>query len=218
MDKFYLYKSDKPKKKYYVEFVNPETSRLKRIYFGAAGMSDYILSGGDDEKKARYIARHQKREDWSSPFAGAGVWSRFLLWGERSLAKSIKAMQDKFNIKIINRTKSKSAGEKYSAYRSMRLASQGKTRPTNKANRGALLDWSRERWENLTARLTDGDKFYDCGTKGKKQKEKGLPSVCRPSIRVNKKTPRLAKEFSEKQIRKAIEIKKKGKRINWKEL
>lgn len=221
MNKFYLYKSDKPSKKYYVEFENPDSrirkARMKRIYFGAAGYPDFILSG-DEEKKKRYIARHKKREDWSSPYAGAGVWSRYILWGEKTLPKSIKAMEKHFNIKIINRTNRKAAGgEKPSAYRSMKLAQKGLTKPTTKANRGALLDWSRQKWLNLTALLTD-KKELACGTKGKKQKELGLPSVCRPSVKTNKKTPMLAKEFSNKQIKKAIELKKKGKRINWSEL
>ena len=213
MDIFYLYKSDKPTKKYYVEFENPKTKKSKRIYFGAAGMGDYTTHK-DIERRTRYRNRHQARENWTSPYAGAGVWSRYLLWGEDTLPKSIKAMQDKFNIKIINKTRNKAGGEKHSAYRSMRLASQGKTKPTTKANRGALLDWGREKWVSLNALIDKGIKL-PCGTKYKGQTE---PTVCRPSVRVNAKTPMLAKEFSEKQIRKAIKIKKKGKRINWKEL
>ena len=216
MNKFYLYKSDKPAKKYFVEFENPKTKKSKRIYFGAAGMDDYTTHK-DIERRTRYRNRHQAREDWTSPYAGAGVWSRFLLWGEDTLPKSIKAMEKKFNIKIINKTSIKAGGakEKHSAYLSMRLASQGKTKPTNKSNRGALLDWGREKWINLTALLTD-KKEIACGTKGKKQK--GLPSVCRPSVKVGKKTPMLAKEFSEKQIRKAIKQKQQGKTIKWSEL
>ena len=184
MDIFYLYKSDKPKKKYYVEFVNPDTS---------------------------------------SPFAGAGFWARWILWNKPTLQSSVNDTKERFNIKIINRTKSKSAGgnianEKPSAYRSMKLSKLGLSKPTTKDNRGALLDWTRERWQNLTASLTDGDKFYECGTKGKMQKKLGLPSVCRPSVRINDKTPKLAQEFTEKQIRQAIKIKQKMQRINWSEL
>ena len=233
MSKFYLYKSDKPSKKYYVEFKNPDTSRsrirnparnirMTKIYFGATGYPDFILSGGDEERKKRYIARHKKREDWSSPYAGAGVWSRYILWGEKTLPKSIKAMEKHFNIKIINRTNRKSAGanplkEKHSAYRSMKLAQLRLTKPTTKSNKGALLDWTRAKWINLTALLTDKKKL-PCGTKGKKQKEQNLPSVCRPSVRVNKKTPKLASNFTDKQIKKAIELKKKGQRIFWDKL
>ena len=172
---FYLYKSDKPKKKYYVEFENPDTSRPKRIYFGSAGMGDYILSGGDDEKKVRYIARHQARENWTSPFAGAGFWARWILWNKPTLQSSVNDTKERFNIKIINRTKSKSTGgnianEKPSAYRSMKLSKLGLSKPTTKDNRGALLDWSRSQWLNLNA-LIDKDIKLPCGTKYKGQTE-----------------------------------------------
>ena len=223
MNTFYLYKSNKPTKKYFVEFENPQTSRLKRIYFGSAGMADFILSGGDEKKKARYISRHQARENWNNPFSG-GFWARWILWNKPSFQSSINDTKQRFDIKIINRTRSKSTGgniaifnEKPSAYRSMKLSKLGLSKPINKRNSGALFDWSRERWQNLTALLTD-KKFYDCGAKGKNQRELGLPSVCRPSIRVNEKTPILANKFSEKQIRKAIQKKKKGERIIWDEL
>jgi len=218
MNIFYLHKSDKPAKKYYVEFENPDTKKSKRIYFGAAGFPDFILSGGDEERKKRYIARH-KREDWSNPYAGAGFWARWILWNKPTLQSSINDTKERFNIKIINKSRisNKASDEKPSAYRSMKLAKLGLSKPTTKANRGALLDWTRERWQNLTALLTD-DAFYECGTKGKKQKELGLPSVCRPTIRINDKTPKLAQEFTEKQIRQAIELKKKMQRINWSEL
>ena len=53
-----------------------------------------------------------------------------------------------------------------SAYDSMRL--QGNvTTPEAKAD---LIRWGRERWLNLTAKITDNKKL-PCGTKGKKQKE-----------------------------------------------
>jgi len=108
--------------------------------------------------------------------------------------------------------------EKHSAYRSMKLASEGKTKPTTKKNKGALQRWSNENWINLSALLTD-NKELPCGTKGKKQKEKDIPSVCRPKKKVNEKTPKpLAKDLTKKQIEKAIKIKKEGKRINWKDL
>jgi len=42
--------------------------------------------------------------------------------------------------------------------------------------------------------------------------------VCRPTIHINDKTPKLANEFTENQIRKAIEKKKRGERIMWDEL
>lgn len=152
---------------------------------------------------------------------GLVFWARWILWNKPTLQSSINDTKERFNIKIINKSRSTAGGnianQPASAYRSMRLAQKGLSKPTTKANRGALLDWSRAKWQNLTALLTD-DAFYECGTKGKKQKELGLPSVCRPTIRINDKTPMLAQEFTERQIRQAIEIKKKMQRINWAEL
>jgi hypothetical protein len=103
---------------------------------------------------------------------------------------------------------------KHSAYRSMQLAKEGK-KPVKK---GGLQTWFSEKWRNLTP-LTLGDNtFYDCGEKSKEQIKKGLPSVCRPTVKVNEKTPVLAKNYSIEQIKKAVEIKKKGGMIYWSKL
>jgi hypothetical protein len=112
--------------------------------------------------------------------------------------------------------------QKPSAYRSMHIARlrgySGNTNNKNK-NDNELEKWILARWENLTARLTDGDKFYKCGEKGKNQKLLGLPIVCRPSVKVDEITPTpLASNLTKKQIEKAIKIKQKGLRINWKEI
>ena len=103
--------------------------------------------------------------------------------------------------------------EKHSAYRSMRLKGN-KTTPQEKAD---LIRWENEKWQNLTAKITDNKKL-PCGTKGKKQMELGLPSICRPTIKVNNKTPILASSYTKTQIKKAINIKKDGSIIKWKSL
>lgn len=101
---FYLFKSDKPEKKYYVEFINPDSRRRKTIYFGMAGGEDMTMHKDENKKKA-YIARHSKlNENWNDPYSGAGFWSLNLLWNEKTLPKSIKATENKYNINIINRT------------------------------------------------------------------------------------------------------------------
>ena len=112
--------------------------------------------------------------------------------------------------------------QKPSAYRSMHIARlrgySGNNNNKNK-NDNELEKWILARWENLTARLTDGDKFYKCGEKGKNQKLLNLPSVCRPSVKIDETTPTpLAGELTKKKIETAIKIKQTGKRINWKEL
>jgi hypothetical protein len=109
---------------------------------------------------------------------------------------------------------------KPSAYKSMLMGKLGMTEKTTKKTQD-LLRWGSptkgEQWVNLTATyITDKNKVYPCGQKGKQQMKKELPTVCRPKKKVNEKTPKpLAKDLTKKQIEKAIEIKKKGLRINW---
>lgn len=106
---------------------------------------------------------------------------------------------------------------KPSAYKSMMLSRFGLSKSTPEKKKD-LIRWKNEKWQNLTARITDNE-FKACGAKGKKQKKLNLPSICRASVVISKKTPKpLAKNVSDRQIKKAINIKKKGKRIDWKKL
>jgi hypothetical protein len=98
MNDYYLEKSDNKKHKYMVSFINENTGRVNTIRFGAKGMSDYTIHK-DEERKKRYINRHKANEDWSD-LSKPGTWSRFILWGEKTLSESIKKMEDKFNINI----------------------------------------------------------------------------------------------------------------------
>jgi hypothetical protein len=105
--------------------------------------------------------------------------------------------------------------DKPSAYKSMQLSKLGLTKPTTKKNKGALIRWTKEKWINLNA-LKDKNIILPCGSKYKGQTE---PTVCRPSKKISEKTPKpLAKNLTSKQIQKAIKIKKKEKRISWKDL
>jgi hypothetical protein len=106
---------------------------------------------------------------------------------------------------------------KHSAYRSMQLGAEGKTLSTP-AKKADLIRWTREQWKNLTPSILGDTKFYACGTKSQEQIKKGLPSVCRPTIKVSKETPTLAENYSKQQIKKAVSIKSKGGRINWDKL
>jgi len=102
----------------------------------------------------------------------------------------------------------------------MALAKEGKTKPTTKANKGNLERWTAESWRNLTAYITDGT-LPACGSKGKKQKELGLPSVCRPSKDASTKTHKTPKPLvkdiikTPEKIKKAIKIKQRGDHIQW---
>jgi len=86
-------KSDKPEKKF-VAIINND----KKVYFGAAGYSDY-LQHNDDKRKERYIKRHEKRENWNDPFT-SGFWSRWVLWLKNTIDDSIADINKRFNLNV----------------------------------------------------------------------------------------------------------------------
>lgn len=100
--KIYLYESDKPTKKYYIEFTNPKTGRVKKTYFGATGYEDYTMHK-DDERKDRYLSRHKANEDYTNIYS-PGALSKFLLWNKKTLPASIKDTNTKFGVKIIKKS------------------------------------------------------------------------------------------------------------------
>ena len=72
----------------------------KKISFGGAGYSDFSIHK-DPERKERYIARHNKNEDWNkSGVKTAGYWSKHLLWNKDTLTKSIDDISKKHNLNI----------------------------------------------------------------------------------------------------------------------
>jgi len=111
--------------------------------------------------------------------------------------------------------------EKNSAYKSMYINKEykkagGKVKSDKKDN---LSRWRRERWVNLSGVALGKTKLKnapECGIKDKNQGKN--PSICRPSVKVNKDTPKLAQNFSKSQLKKALDIKKKNKRIEWEKL
>ena len=80
--------STRKDKKYMVK-VNGKT-----IHFGASGYSDFIHNK-DEKRKERYIARHQKRENWNDPTT-AGFWSRWILWNKPTLQESLLDVKKRF--------------------------------------------------------------------------------------------------------------------------
>jgi hypothetical protein len=86
---YYPYKSDKPNKKYFII-----TSKGKKIYFGAAGMSDFTLHK-NEARKNLYINRHKKNENWNDKDT-AGFWSRWLLWNKPTIEASYQDIKKRF--------------------------------------------------------------------------------------------------------------------------
>ena len=71
----------------------------KRVHFGQVGASDY-LQHKDDERKERYIKRHQKNEQWDNIYT-AGFWSRWTLWEKPTLNEAVRNINNKFkNINV----------------------------------------------------------------------------------------------------------------------
>ena len=93
MLKYYPYKSDKPDKKYYII-----TDNDKKVYFGAAGMSDFTIHK-DEARKQRYINRHKRNENWTiSGKDTAGFWSRWLLWDKPTIKESYSDIKKRFKL------------------------------------------------------------------------------------------------------------------------
>jgi hypothetical protein len=103
MNKYYPYKSDKPNKKYFII-----TNDNKKVYFDnyknniklikkQAGYSDFTIHK-DEERKLRYIKRHNN-ENWSkSGINSAGFWSKHLLWNLPTITASYQDIKKRFNI------------------------------------------------------------------------------------------------------------------------
>jgi hypothetical protein len=93
MLKYHPYKSDKPEKKYYII-----TNSGRKIYFGAAGMSDFTHHK-NEARKNLYINRHKKNENWTkSGIDTAGFWSRWLLWNKKTIKESYNDIKTRFNL------------------------------------------------------------------------------------------------------------------------
>jgi hypothetical protein len=69
--------------------------RQKVVPFGAKGYTDYTRSK-DPARKARYLKRHAKREQWSKPDS-PGALSRWILWNKPTLKASVADFKRKFN-------------------------------------------------------------------------------------------------------------------------
>ena len=66
----------------------------RTIHFGAKGASDFTLHRSE-ERKQRYITRHQKRENWSDPKT-AGFYAKNILWNKPTIQGSIKDTNKRF--------------------------------------------------------------------------------------------------------------------------
>jgi hypothetical protein len=91
MKYYYPYLANDGKHKYYIV-----TKSDKKIYFGQASASDFTHHK-NEERKNRYILRHQKNEEWGkSGIDTAGFWSRWLLWNKPTIRESYEDIKNRF--------------------------------------------------------------------------------------------------------------------------
>jgi hypothetical protein len=64
--------------------------------FGASGFTDFTLSR-DERRKALYLARHEKNENWNDP-KSAGALARWILWNKPTLTESIADYRKRFHL------------------------------------------------------------------------------------------------------------------------
>ncbi len=76
------------------------SGKKKKISFGAIGFSDYTIHK-DPKRKTNYFKRHEVNENWN--VLNPGSFSKHLLWNKPTLSVSIKDMEQKFKVKIINK-------------------------------------------------------------------------------------------------------------------
>jgi hypothetical protein len=93
-NKVIVRRSPNPKKKWRVTFSNGTS-----VNFGATGYENYT-EHQNLTRRARYIARHQKREHWTA-MRTAGFWSRWLLWEKPTMRAAANEITSKFNVHVV---------------------------------------------------------------------------------------------------------------------
>jgi hypothetical protein len=74
-----------------------DNGRTKTIYIGDKRYEDYTQHG-DSQRRANYLNRHQKTEDWNN-ILSPGAWSRYLLWGPyKTITENLAYVRNKFRI------------------------------------------------------------------------------------------------------------------------
>ena len=107
-DTFYLYKSDKPDKKFKMIMGEPYNHKH---YFGSSSYRDYVLI--NDKNSQYYIADENEREKVKKAYRArhkndniksvhsAGGMSWYILWSAKTLSQGIKNYEKAFNVKVI---------------------------------------------------------------------------------------------------------------------
>ena len=88
---YYPYPAKDGIHKYYII-----TKSGKKVYFGAVGYSDFTIHK-DEDRKNRYILRHEKNENWTkSGIDTAGWWSKWYLWSKPTKKEAYNYIKSHF--------------------------------------------------------------------------------------------------------------------------
>jgi len=75
----------------------------KEVNFGREPFEDFT-DHKDEERKRLYLARHKPVENWTKGgLLTPGFWARWLLWNKPSIKESVDDIEDRFNLKIVER-------------------------------------------------------------------------------------------------------------------
>jgi hypothetical protein len=89
-----MFPSPRKDKKYRIIIKNPDMN----IDFGLKGSQTYV-DHGDETKRANYLSRHRKNEDWTKLNAGSA--SARILWGDSTnIKQNLKDYQDYFDMEV----------------------------------------------------------------------------------------------------------------------
>ena len=93
-----IFKKENDKKhKYKAIFYNEENKKIRSVKFGAYGYSDYTKHK-DEERKQKYIKRHEKNENFKNYMSKGSLWL-YILWNKPTIWESINDYKNKFNLK-----------------------------------------------------------------------------------------------------------------------
>ena len=82
----------------FVATIETDEGKQRIVRYGASGMSDFTKNK-DPERKARYLARHEAREDWTkSGILTPGFYSRWILWNLPTFQASLQDVRQRFHI------------------------------------------------------------------------------------------------------------------------
>lgn len=96
MDNWILENSERNNKRYKVSRYGSN----KHINFGDPNYDNFTIHKNNN-RKINYLSRHKSRENWNDPNT-AGFWSTNLLWNKPTIEDSIKDIEKRFKINIIN--------------------------------------------------------------------------------------------------------------------